>query len=109
MEEYKYKSGYDLIDSYVIPKNTEEWLNCPRCGLKPKVWEFDNGSSTGCGCHNSKYDHLSIHAECIGSVLRRTGGFAEFNDNELRDNWNHWVVTGEELFLHAGLRKDNKY
>lgn len=27
-----------------------EWLPCPRCGLRPLVWEFDNGRVTAWGC-----------------------------------------------------------
>lgn len=93
--DYKYHhSSYDLIEDYKYPDNISEWLNCPECGLKPKVWLFDNGRGTGCGCHNSKYDHFSIRAESINSVYKRTGYTIEYNSNELRSNWNHWCETG---------------
>lgn len=39
VERYKYK----CIDAYEEPENPMEWLPCPRCGLLPLVWEFDNG------------------------------------------------------------------
>ena len=80
-------------------KPKEEWDDCPRCGLKPKVWIFNNGRSTGCGCHNSKYDHFSVDAESIVSVYVRTGGTVEYNSDDLHKNWNHYCRTGEVLFV----------
>ena len=96
-EDWKYKA----IDAYQKVENPEEWLPCPNCGLIPKIWEFDNGRSTACGCGKNKYDHFSIHAESIMSVVSRskTGGdVSGYDKNELRKNWNHWVKTGEILF-----------
>lgn len=46
VERYKYK----CIDAYEEPENPMEWLPCPRCGLRPLVWEFDNGRVTAWGC-----------------------------------------------------------
>lgn len=46
VERYKYK----CIDAYEKPENPMEWLPCPRCGLRPLVWEFDNGRVTAWGC-----------------------------------------------------------
>lgn len=89
---------YKCIQSYVIPENIEKWLNCPNCGLKPLVWNFNNGSSTACGCGKSIYDHHSICAESIMSYINRHKGSAIGYDNDkLRKNWNHWVETNEEL------------
>lgn len=48
-----------------------EWLPCPRCGLRPLVWEFDNGRSTACGCGTDGYCHWSVRAESIMSVIKR--------------------------------------
>ena len=94
--EYPVWSSIDCINAYEYESG--EWLPCPRCGLKPKVWEFDNGRSTACGCRNSMYDHFSIHAESICSVMKRTGGsVVDFDDDELRTNWNHYCKTGEIL------------
>lgn len=50
VERYKYK----CIDAYEEPENPMEWLPCPRCGLRPLVWEFDNGRATACGCGDIK-------------------------------------------------------
>ena len=44
---------YKCIDAYKKPENPMEWLPCPRCGLRPLVWEFDNGRATACGSGKS--------------------------------------------------------
>ena len=89
---------YKCISSYTIPKDVEEWLPCPSCGLKPLTWEFNNGSSTACGCGKNEYDHFSIWTESIMSHVTRNGGSAlHYRNNGLRYNWNHWVTTSEEL------------
>lgn len=110
--KYKYRHQYDLIDSYVFPEDVDKWLECPVCNSKPKVWKFDNGRSASCKCHNSTYDHFAIYAESIKSCIVNDGGgvsFANYDDDALRDNWNHWVKTGEILFEHAGKRNDGRW
>jgi len=103
--------SYKCIGTFKVPENQEKWLKCPHCGLKPLIWEFDNGRSTACGCGKNKYDHFSIHAEDINSVLRRskTGRDAsEYNIYELQDNWNHWVKTGEIKYDPVKSRLKNE-
>lgn len=103
---------YNCIDAYYNVKNPMKWELCPNCGLIPKIWEFNNGSSTACGCGRNRYDHPSIHAESILSYVKRSynGTSAEGYDNDaLRKNWNHWCKTGEELFIHAGKRTDGRW
>lgn len=68
VERYKYK----CIDAYEEPENPMEWLPCPRCGLRPLVWEFDNGRATACGCGTDCYSHWSVQAESIMSVIKRS-------------------------------------
>lgn len=105
-----YRFLYKCIDAYKEVKNPDEWLNCPNCGLKPLTWEFNNGESTACGCGESRYNHFSVYAESIMSYLKRNDGSAlGYNHNALRKNWNHRVETGEELFIHAGLRQDGRW
>lgn len=103
-ENFEYSSiTHNLIEAYVTPeeeglKSSEEWESCPRCLLKPKVWIFDNGREAGCGCHNDMYDHFRVGAECVASVVNRTGGFVGYDSDDLRKNWNHYCRTGEFLF-----------
>lgn len=63
---------YKCIDVYKKPENPMEWLPCPRCGLRPLVWEFDNGRFTACGCGTDCYSHWSVRAESIMSVIKRS-------------------------------------
>lgn len=91
-------SKYKAISAYKIPNKPEEWLNCPNCGLKPIIWEFNNGSSTACGCGESEYNHFSIYTESVMSwVTRHNGSALNYDSDKLRKNWNHWVLYGEEL------------
>lgn len=89
---------YKAISAYNIPSNVEKWLNCPNCGLKPLVWEYNNGRSTACGCGSDEYDHFSIWTESVMSHVRRSGGSVlNYDSDKLRKNWNHWVQYGVEL------------
>jgi hypothetical protein len=105
-ERYKPKilTGYPVhtwincIDAYEDPPAEQQWDNCPCCGLRPKVWTFDNGRSTACGCWDNTYKHHSIMAESIMSVYKRTGRTQEYDSDGLRKNWNHWCKTGKILF-----------
>lgn len=107
MKQYQPHSYYNCIEDYKDPDG--DWSSCPNCGLKPKVWLFDNGRSTACGCWESRYDHFAIHAESIMSVVKRTGMSVEHDSDGLRKNWNHWCSTGEVLFEHAGQRIDGRW
>ena len=93
---YEVHGFHFTIDAYTTPNG--EWSECPRCGLRPKVWVFDNGRSTACGCWNSRYDHFTIHAESIVSVYKRTGSTIDYDHDGLRAAWNHWCATGEVMF-----------
>lgn len=72
-----------------------DWKKCPKCGLKPIVWEYDNGRSTACGCGLSKYGHFSVHAESINhSVKAHDGSAAYYDVHELQNNWNSYCESG---------------
>lgn len=90
--ENNYPVGmYPPIEAYKYPENQEEWLHCPKCGFQPRVWEFDNGRSTHCGCSNNTYDHFSIKAKCFGDIIRENNGNASsYDSDELRKNWNNY-------------------
>ena len=95
---------YKCISAYTIPKDVEDWLPCSNCGLRPLTWEFSNGSSTACGCGENEYTHFSIHTESIMSFVSRNNGSAlHYKSNGLKENWNHWVTTGEEVESHSFL------
>jgi len=93
------KHQYKCIDAYESVTNYDDWAICPNCKLKPLVWDFNNGSSTACGCGESIYNHFSIESESIMSYIKRNDGSAlNYPHNALQNNWNHWVRTGEVLF-----------
>jgi len=95
---------YYCIDAY---KETDEsWSLCPKCGLRTKVWSYDNGRSTACSCGENDYVHFSIHAESIMSCLKNK---TEYDRDGLKNNWNHWCETGEVLFEHASKRTDGRW
>ena len=82
---------YNCISAYIDPENINEWYKCPRCHLKPKVWEFDNGRSTACGCWENTYDHFSIKAKPIMDVYREdNGSLINYDSDELKNNWNEY-------------------
>lgn len=65
------------------------------------------GRATACGCGTDCYSHWSVQAESIMSVIKRSdnGKSAEAYDiDELKNNWNHWVRTGEILFTPGNGR-----
>jgi len=104
---------YLAITAYKEVEDPEKWEDCPNCGLKPIVWEFDNGLSTACGCGRNKYDHFSIHAESVMSVVAhsRSGKSSEdYNPDQLMNNWNLWVKTGIIPFEKPkGGREDGRW
>ena len=105
---YSIHRFYNCIDSYKEPEG--KWLQCRNCGLTPKVWLFDNGRGTACGCWNNKYQHWSIHAEsALSSTENRDNPESSYHPDDLRQNWNHWCETGEILFEHASKRNDGRW
>lgn len=89
VERYKYK----CIDAYEEPENPMEWLPCPRCGLRPLVWEFDNGRVTAWGCclllsggqsrASNTVTSNSLHASLYLETTERRGqGGQNINNHE---------------------------
>lgn len=101
---------YKCISAYKIPNDVEKWLKCPNCGLYPLTWEFNNGSSTGCGCGKNEYDKFSIYTESVISYGKRNNfNFTNYDSDKLRKNWNHWVLTNEELEKREDLLSEGKW
>ena len=91
VNDYEPHNYHYTIDSYEFPDDKSEWRNCPKCGLKPKVWVWDNGRKTACGCWESKYDAFEIRAKSIGDHLREHGDLCNYDNDKLKKNWNEWV------------------
>lgn len=98
-DDWKYK----CTDDYENVENAQSWELCPICGLFPKIWEFDNGRQTACGCGENEYTHFKIFAESILSVMKHSHNgqsMVDYDNDALRKNWNHWAKTGEILWEH---------
>ena len=107
---YYVYTGYQCTDAYKLPENGD-WSSCPHCNLVPKVWRFDNGLHTACGCGNSQYDHFSVRAESIMSVHKRTSGkgMDKYNSDQLRMNWNEYCSTMINPCSHGDLNLEGKW
>ena len=105
--KYPTYSWMSCIDAYKEPLG--DYLPCPKCGLTPKVWRFNNGELTACGCWEDTYDHFSIHAESVMSIYKRTKSAIQYDSDQLRKNWNTWCQTGRIVFKHASERKDGRW
>lgn len=82
---------------YKKPEDEGGWLECPECGLKPRVWVFDNGRSAHCVCGENSYNHkYEVKAKPIMDFVRKTGGFSGYDSDELRKNWNNLVKTNQK-------------
>jgi hypothetical protein len=104
--------GYKSTSPYRRVENPELWEKCPGCKKIPIVWEFNNGRQTACGCGRNKYDHPSVHAESVLSVMKnsKTGtSSADYDTDGLRKNWNHWVETGEHLFSPSAYEETGRW
>lgn len=101
---------YKCISSYKIPNDIQNWHKCNKCNLYPLIWEFNNGRSTACGCGRNEYDHFSIFAESLMSVINRNNGSAiEYNANELRLNWNEYILNDVILCDRKKLLDNGKW
>ena len=68
----------------------EEWLNCPNCGIKPFVWEFDNGRFAECDC-GEQYKRESASAIAVLTYYKEHNTMIGFPGDELRVNWNNLI------------------
>lgn len=94
LNDYPAHNYYYHIDAYKVPKNQSEWHDCPKCGLKPMTWVFDNGEHTACGCWKDKYSHFDIQApQTIAENVRKTGGFVGYDSDAHRQKWNEYCES----------------
>lgn len=97
----KIRTNYKAISSFKpVPKREYHlWHSCRKCGLKPIIWEYDNGCFTACNCGKNEYDHVSVRSESIMSHLKRNdGSVLDYDSDGLLKEWNHYVETGEMRF-----------
>lgn len=88
-------SAYKPICELILLNDESKWLKCPRCGLKPRVWLFNNGETTACGCGNNEYDHFSVKVESIMSHITRNNGCAlHYDSYAIRSAWNLYCLCG---------------
>lgn len=107
---YQVCTGHFCIDAFVDVPEDQHWEKCPCCGCTPKIWEFNNGRQTACGCWEDKYNHFSVHAESIMSVHTRCdGNLSEYNSDQLRLHWNEYCATMINTCNHADLRFEGKW
>jgi len=85
---------YMSFDFYEDPIDASDWLECPECHLTPRIWEFDNGRHAHCVCGQDSYNHKhTVKAKPVGEFVRETGGFEGYDRDELRKNWNAYVIN----------------
>lgn len=85
---------YHVIDAYEEPADIQNWLPCPFCNKRPKVWQFDNGRFAKCWC-SQKFGPPQARAESITSVYSRTKSTEEYDRQALQTAWNKYVATGK--------------
>lgn len=100
---------YDLVSSFktlkeiydkfpeITPK-PKEYKTCPRCGLKPKLWIFDDGKMAGCGCHH-RYFGDCPEAIDINSYYKTHGNLTgyDIDQRDLLRSWNYYTERMKDL------------
>lgn len=76
---------WKLLDEKI--HDPEKWINCPICGIKPFVWEFDNGRYAECDC-GEEYHRENASAIAALPYYNKHQTLVDFPDKELRNNWN---------------------
>lgn len=96
---------YSCISAYIPVPIDEDWLECPSCNRKPRVWVFDNGRYARCQC-GYKYDPCKVSAQSIWECHNlNNGDVSGYDKDALRKAWNEYVlwqapsITPEEASL----------
>jgi len=75
-------------DFYTPLKDPDGWQQCPKCGVLPRVWVFDNGNYAKCLCSKDKYGPNQAEApSCIEACFRQKRPYSEY-EHMLRTAWN---------------------
>lgn len=88
LEEMRWERA--TIDAYKPVENEAKWLACPKCKVKPRAWEFDNGRYAKCHC-SDKYGAPQAEAMAIHEHYRKRKTLGGYERSRLRRNWNHHV------------------
>lgn len=77
----------------IVTFKPDEWLECPHCKEKPRLWIFDNGEYAKCKCQDT-YDKAAASGISIWDYHKKhNGDMTEWNHDDLRDNWNAFVLS----------------
>jgi len=91
LEDCRWK--YMSFDWYKEPKNKNDWLACSECGLTPRIWEFDNGRYANCVCGIDVWNNKhQVKAKSIMYYYRKNGNTIGYDVDELRKNWNNYIL-----------------
>jgi len=86
--------SFHVISAYKKSPLGENWLSCPGCEYRPRVWRFDNGCYAKCCC-DGIYDPAPVKAESVMSHGgRHNGDMTAYDFDDLRKRWNVWIETG---------------
>lgn len=81
---------FATMDSYKPIGETDlEWLACPTCGVRPRVWLFDNGEFAKCCCGDRYSEGLRVDGAL--ETYRKTGKHDVHDFDGLRKAWNAHV------------------
>jgi len=96
------------IPAYKPIKDGTEWMACPKCNRKPRVWIFDNGNYAKCQC-SKKYDSSNLVSyQSIGDYYRKFKTTAEYDNDGLMKAWNSHVEMHELSQARAKVTAQTK-
>ena len=82
---------YKTLEDSPYIGNVEDWLECPKCKTKPRVWIFDNGEFADCECSDT-YDASPAKGISIWEYHKEhNGDISNFNHLPLMESWNNHI------------------
>jgi hypothetical protein len=89
--------GWDITDAYIHLEHRRhpqldkgDWLVCPKCAEKPRVWQFDNGNYAKCKCFERYENGVSAESICE-SMTKHNGSMGFYDMDGLRKVWNNHI------------------